>query len=117
MTHTRMTDTQWLRIRSCLDTCSDIRVGKDMHGRPSRERGTPLGGRVQQRGGRAPKGGPRHDSTQAQAWVEDGTGAPLPCLIADRAYDSDGFRAWWAQQGLEAVLICYASTWGIRTVV
>ena len=33
MTHTWMTDTQWLRIRSLLATCSDIRVGKDAHGR------------------------------------------------------------------------------------
>ena len=24
--------------------------------------------------------------------------------IADRAYDSDGFRAWWAQRGIEAVI-------------
>ena len=28
-----MTDTQWLRIRSLLDTCSGLRVGKDAHGR------------------------------------------------------------------------------------
>ena len=49
-------------------------------------------------------GGQRHDRTQAQAWVEDGTDAPLPCLIADRAYDRDGFRAWWAPRGIEAVL-------------
>ena len=49
-------------------------------------------------------GGQRHDSTQAQAWVEDGTDAPLPCLITDRAYDRDGFRAWLAQQGIEAVI-------------
>ncbi len=45
-------------------------------------------------------GGPRHDSTQARAWI----GAPLPCLIADRAYDSDAFRAWREQQGIEAVI-------------
>ena len=31
MTPTRMTDTQWLCIRSFLDTCSGIRVGKDAH--------------------------------------------------------------------------------------
>ena len=31
MTHTRMTDTQWLRIRSFLDTGSGLRVGKDAH--------------------------------------------------------------------------------------
>ena len=35
-----------------------------------------------------------------KAW----TGAPLPCLIADRAYDGDAFRAWLAQRGIEAVL-------------
>ena len=58
-------------------------------------RGRPLSLRV--------TGGQRHDRTQAQTWVEDGTDAPLPCLIADRAYDSDGFRAWWAQRGIEAV--------------
>ena len=47
-------------------------------------------------------GGPRHGRTQArvQAWM----GAPLSCLIADRAYDRDAFRAWLAQQDLEAVL-------------
>ena len=33
MTHTPMTDTQWLRIRSFMDTCSGLRVGKDAHGR------------------------------------------------------------------------------------
>ena len=31
--------------------------------------------------------------------------APRPCLIADRAYyDGDAFRAWLAQQGIEAVI-------------
>ena len=48
-------------------------------------------------------GGQRHDSTQARALVED-CDAPLSCLIADRAYDNDGFRAWLAQRGLEAVI-------------
>ena len=33
MTHTPMTDTQWLCVRSFLDTCSGLRVGKDAHGR------------------------------------------------------------------------------------
>ena len=33
MTHTRMTDAQWFRIRSFLDTCSGLHVGKDAHGR------------------------------------------------------------------------------------
>ena len=50
-------------------------------------------------------GGPRHDRIQAQALMEDGTDAPLPCLIADRAYDNDGFRAWLAQRGIEAVML------------
>ena len=47
-------------------------------------------------------GGPRHARTQARvkAWI----GAPLPCLIADRAYDRDAFRAWRAQRDIEAVL-------------
>ena len=67
--------------------------GTQIHSLADR-RGRPLRLRV--------TGGQRHDSTQA--WVEDGTDAPLPCLIADRAYDSDGFRAWWAQRGLEAVI-------------
>ena len=49
-------------------------------------------------------GGQRHDSTQARALVEAWTGAPLPCLIADRAYDGDAFRAWRERQGLEAVI-------------
>ena len=49
-------------------------------------------------------GGQRHDSTQARAWVEAWTDAPLCCLIADRAYDRDGFRAWRAQRDIEAVI-------------
>ena len=49
-------------------------------------------------------GGQRHDSTQARAWVEAWTGAPLPCLITDRAYDGDAFRAWRERQGIEAVI-------------
>ena len=49
-------------------------------------------------------GGQRHDRTRAQALMEDGTDAPLPCLIADRAYDRDGFRAWWAPRNLMAVI-------------
>ena len=48
-------------------------------------------------------GGPRHDSTQARALGED-CDAPLSCLIADRAYDHDGFRAWLAPRGIEAVI-------------
>ena len=32
------------------------------------------------------------------------TDAPLSCLIADRAYDGDAFRAWLAQRGLEVVI-------------
>ena len=38
-------------------------------------------------------GGQRHDSTQALALVEVWTAMPLPCLITDRAYDGDAFRA------------------------
>ena len=49
-------------------------------------------------------GGQHHDSTQARAWVEAWTGALLFCLIADRAYDSDAFRVWLAQQNIEAVI-------------
>ena len=49
-------------------------------------------------------GGPRHDRTQAQALVEAGTDAPLSGLLADRAYDRDGFRAGRAQRGIKAVL-------------
>ena len=48
-------------------------------------------------------GGPRHDSTQARALGED-CDAPLSCLIADRAWDNDGFRAWLAPRDIEAVL-------------
>ena len=33
MPHTRMTDAQWLGIRSFLYTCSGLRIGKDAHGR------------------------------------------------------------------------------------
>ena len=46
--------------------------------------------------------GPRRDRTQArdEAW----TGAPLPRLIADRAYDRDASRAWRAPQAIEAVI-------------
>ena len=35
-----------------------------------------------------------------EAWTD----APLPCLIADRAYDSDGFRAGLAQRDIEVVI-------------
>ncbi len=49
-------------------------------------------------------GGPRHDRTQARALGEAWIGAPRPCLMADRAYDGDGFRAWRAPRGTEAVL-------------
>ena len=61
----------------------------DLRGRPLRLRVT---------------GGPRPDRTQARALGEDGTDAPRPCLIADRACDRDGFRAWRAQRGIESVL-------------
>ena len=49
-------------------------------------------------------GGQCHDRTQARALVEAWTDAPRPCLIADRAYDGDAFRAWREQQGIEAVI-------------
>ena len=32
------------------------------------------------------------------------TDAPLSCLIADRAYDGDTFRAWLAWKGIEVVI-------------
>ena len=48
--------------------------------------------------------GQRHDSTQARTLVEAWTDAPLSCLIADRAYDGDAFRAWRAQRGIKAVI-------------
>ena len=35
-----------------------------------------------------------------EAW----TGALLACLIADRAYDRDAFRAWLAQRDIKAVI-------------
>ena len=31
-------------------------------------------------------------------------GAPRPCLIVDRAWDGDAFRAWREQQGIKAVI-------------
>ena len=49
-------------------------------------------------------GGQRHDRTQARALVEAWTGAPLPCLIADRAYDGDAFRAWLERRGIKPVI-------------
>ena len=45
----------------------------------------------------------RHDRTQARALGKD-CDAPLSCLIADRAYDRDAFRAWRAQRDIEAVI-------------
>ena len=36
--------------------------------------------------------------------MEEGTDGPLPCLITDRAYDGDAFRAGLAQRGFKAVL-------------
>ena len=35
-----------------------------------------------------------------EAW----TVTPRPCLMADRAYEGDAFRAWRAQRGTEAVI-------------
>ena len=52
----------------------------------------------------APDGRQCHDRIQARALVEAWIGAPLPCLIADWAYDSDAFRAWLEPHGIEAVL-------------
>ena len=49
-------------------------------------------------------GGPRLDRTQPRAWVKAWTGASLSCLIADRAYDGDAFRAGLAPQGLPAAM-------------
>ena len=49
-------------------------------------------------------GGQRYDRTQARALMEAWTDSPRPCLIADRAYDGDAFRAWREQQGIEAVI-------------
>ena len=46
-------------------------------------------------------GGQRHDRTQARGLVEAWTATPRPCLITDRAYDGDAFRAW---RGAEAVI-------------
>ena len=68
---------------------TQIHVLADRRGRPLRLRVT---------------GGPRHDRTQARARVEAWTDTPRPCLMADRAYDGDPFRAWRAQRGTEAVL-------------
>ncbi len=68
---------------------TQIHVLADRRGRPLRLRVT---------------GGQRHDRTQARALVEDWTDTPRSCLMADRAYDSDSFRAWLAQRGTEAVL-------------
>ena len=49
-------------------------------------------------------GGQRHDTTQARTLVEAWTDAPRSCLIANRAYDGDAFRAWRAQRGIKAVI-------------
>ena len=68
---------------------TQIHLLADRRGRPLRLRVT---------------GGPRHDSTQARALVEAWTDTPRPCLMADRAYDGDGFRTWRAQRGTEAVI-------------
>ena len=35
-----------------------------------------------------------------EAWID----TPLPCLIADRAYDRDRFRAWRSQRDIKAVI-------------
>ena len=49
-------------------------------------------------------GGQRHDRSQARAWGEAWIYASLLCLIADRAYDRDAFRAWLAPRDIKAVL-------------
>ena len=74
-----MTAIQGFRIPSCLDTGCAL---MDRRGRPLRV-----------------TVGPRRDRTQAR--VEAWTGAPRLCLMADRAYDGDPFRAW---RGAEAVI-------------
>ena len=48
--------------------------------------------------------GPRPNRTQARALEEEGIDALRSCLIADRAWDGDAFRAWRAQKGIEAVI-------------
>jgi len=45
--------------------------------------------------------GERHELTQARPLLD---GLPLRCVIADRAYDSDGLIAWLEQQGAEIVI-------------
>ena len=49
-------------------------------------------------------GGQRHDRPPIRALGEAGTRASLSCLIADRAYDGDAFRAGRAQRNLGAVI-------------
>ena len=49
-------------------------------------------------------GSQRHDSPQTWAWVKAWTDASLSCLIADRAYDVNAFRAGLAQRGIETVV-------------
>ena len=68
---------------------TQIHVLADRRGRPLRLRMT---------------GGQRHDRTQARTLVEAWPVTPRPCLMADRTYDGDAFRAWRAQRGTEAVL-------------
>ena len=45
-------------------------------------------------------GGPRYDHTLGK----DGTDASLSCLIADRAWDGNAFRAWLVLKGIKAVI-------------
>ncbi len=49
-------------------------------------------------------GSPRHDRPQARTLVKVWIGALQSCLIADRAYDRDAFRAGVAQQGIQDVM-------------
>ncbi len=45
--------------------------------------------------------GERHELTQARPLLTD---MPLRCVIADRAYDSDGLIAWLERRGVEVVI-------------
>jgi transposase len=45
--------------------------------------------------------GERHELTQIRPLLDD---LPVRCLIADRAYDSDGLIAWLERRGVEVVI-------------
>ena len=101
----------WPRLRAYLQAKPDLsgarldstigRAHVSAAGAPQKKEADPARGRS--RGGFGTPI-PILADRRGRALGEDWTDAPLPCPIADRAYDRDGFRAWRAQRDIKAVI-------------